>query len=154
MEQPVSEYETILVEQRGAVTLVTPVGPSSIQVSGGEPSTTNSPECANPGSGFPAVSMARTKSAYSTPPASGPSVSGDAHGSKKPGVSTVSSRHSNEPGSFDENVNVGVGLVVEPTGPESIDVPGATVSTRNARVAGVASVPPALVALTRQQGHA
>ena len=62
----------------------------------------------------------------------------------------MSSRHSNEPGSFDENVNRGVSSVVEPTGPESSDVSGATVSTVNRRDAGVASVPPALVARTEK----
>ena len=113
----------------GSVGLMTPVGPSSIQVSGGEPSTTNNPEYAHVESGVPAMSMARTNSAYSTPPASGPRVHGDEHGSKYPGISTVSNRHSNVPGSVDENVNVGVSSVVEPTGPELIVVSGSVTAT-------------------------
>jgi hypothetical protein len=131
------------------VTLVTPVGPPSITVSGGEPSTTNNPECTKAPT-FPAASIARTKNPYSTPGDSGPRSSGDVHGSKLLGTSTVSSRHSNEaPGSLDENVNRGLSLVVEPTGPESSVVTGPTVSTVNRRDAGVASVPPALVARTQ-----
>lgn len=41
-----------------------------------------------------------------------------------------STRHSNvEPGSLEENMNVGVGSVVVPDGPESIVVSGGVVST-------------------------
>ena len=66
----------------GAVTLVTPAGPSSIHVSGGEPSTTNNPEYAGDASTLPAKSVARMKTAYSTPPANGPRSNGDVHASK------------------------------------------------------------------------
>jgi hypothetical protein len=66
-------------------------------------------------------------------------VCGELHAAKAP----WSSRHWKLTLSFAENVNVGVGSLVSPEGPESIVVSGPVVSTAKLRLAGVGSTFPA-----------
>jgi hypothetical protein len=120
------------------VWLVVPGGPEVIVVSGGVVSTVNE-RLAGDGSGFAAASIARTAKVC------GPSVNalvvkGDVHDLN----AAPSTLHSNvEPVSLEEKPNCGVGLVVSPLGPESMDVSGGPVSTVKDALAGVASVFPA-----------
>ena len=121
----------------GVVTLIVPVGPDSIVVSGAAVSIVNIRE-AGVGSTLPAASVARTVNAC-VPSASVPRFRGDEHGWNVP----VSSRHSNvDPDSLAENVNTGALLLVVPVGPVLIVVSGAVVSTVKVRVAGVGSTFP------------
>ena len=60
-----------------------------------------------------------------TPTASGGATNGDVHGVN----GAPSTLHAKlEPGSLEENVNVGCGFVVVPAGPDTSDVCGGTVS--------------------------
>ncbi len=108
----------------GAATLVAPLGPLSITVSGAAVSTVKV-RVAGVGSMLPAASIARTENVCS-PSGSVPSACGDVHGAN----AAPSSLHSKvEFGSLEENV---YGLDVD-----VIDVSGAVVSTVKVRVAGV-----------------
>ena len=123
----------------GVVWRVVPLGPSSIAVFGAAVSTVND-RLAGVGSVSPAASVARTVKVC-VPSASVASVRGDVHDPK----ASLSTRHSNVVlASLEENVNVGVAMLIAPLGPLSITVSGAAVSTVNVRVAGVGSVLPAI----------
>jgi hypothetical protein len=74
---------------------------------------------------LPATSVARTANVC-FPGLTGPTAAGDVHGAN----AAPSSRHSNvDPGSSAENVNVALGSVTGPSGPDSIVVCGAVVSS-------------------------
>jgi hypothetical protein len=88
---------------------------------------------------LPAASVARTSNVCA-PSLSGGDVKGVGHGAKP----WASNWHANVAfGSSDENVNVGVGLLVGLDGPESIVVSGAVMSTVNDLSSGVRSIFPA-----------
>jgi hypothetical protein len=125
----------------GVLVIVDPAaGPASIVVCGAVVSTVNV-RVAGDASVFPTPSVAVTVSVCS-PSARGVGVYGESHENVPP----PSIAHSNvEPGSLEENSNVGVvSVIVAPAaGPASIVVCGAVVSTVNVRVAGDASALPA-----------
>ena len=131
-------------ENVGVLSVVVPVGPAVIVVSGGVVSTVND-RLAGVGSVLPAASVARTSNVCA-PSASTAVVNGVLHEPQAP----PSTRHANvEPVSVAVNENVGVLSVVVPVGPAVIVVsggvvsPGPEVSTVNDRLAGVGSVLPA-----------
>jgi hypothetical protein len=103
----------------GVGSLVVPEGPESIVVSGGVASTVNVRE-SGVGSTLPAGSMARTENVWE-PSARCTVVFGELQGEKAP-ASTLHLKRA--PDSGEENVNVGVGSLVVPEGPESIVVSG------------------------------
>ena len=108
-----------------------------IVVCGATVSTVNE-RTAGLGSVLPAASVART-SKVCGPSASGDVVCGEAQAAK----GAAPRRHSSvAPGSL-ENEKVGIGSLVGPSGPESIVVSGATVSTVQVWVAGLCSTLPA-----------
>jgi hypothetical protein len=97
------------------------------------------------GSLFPAASVARTWKVW--PPSDRPEY--DFGLAQVANVAPSSEQSNEEPGSPPENVNCAVSDDVDPGGPPVIVVSGGTVSTVQARVAGVGSVLPAWsVALT------
>ena len=77
------------------------------------------------------------------PPPSVAVVNGVVHAAK----AAPSTLHSNVPASVEVNVKVGVASLVGPFGPAVIVVSGATVSTRNVRVAAAERLPAGSVAL-------
>ena len=134
----------------GVVSLVVPVGPEEIVVSGavvsggGAVSTVNE-RVAGDASVLPATSVARTDTECAPSPSAAV-----VHGLVQSAHDPESTRHSKtELLSLDVNANVGVVSLVVPVGPEEIVVSGAVVSgggavsTVNERVAGDASVLPA-----------
>ena len=128
-------------ENVGVESLVVPVGPAVMVVSGGvvsEVSTVNA-RLAGVASVLPAASVART-SKVCAPRLNAPVVNGDVHGAN----AAASTRHSNvEPASVAVNEKLGVVSLVTPLGPAVIVVSGAVVSTVNDRLAGVGSMLPA-----------
>ncbi len=107
----------------GVLSPVVPSGPLSIVVSGAWVSIVNV-RVAGDGSMFPAESLARAANVWS-PSASATVVCGEVQAAK----AAASTRHSNvEPGSFAENVKVGVLSATLPCGPVLIVVSGAAVS--------------------------
>ena len=130
--------------------LVSPDGPPVIVVSGAAVETVKL-RVAAVASVLPAASRARTLNVY-VPSASGPTARGDVQATYVPTVEPgPSRRHSNvELGSVLVNSNDGDALLVVPVGPAVIVVSGATVSTVNARDAGVGStLPTASIARTK-----
>jgi hypothetical protein len=94
---------------------------------------------------LPAASVART-SKVCAPAASPVSPCGLVHAAHEP----PSRRHSKvEPGSSAEKAKVGDWSFVGSSGPESIVVAGALVSTVNVRLAGVSALPAVSCARTR-----
>ena len=88
------------------------------------------------GSRFPAGSVARTSNVWE-PPSRDEVAVGELHDA----YALESSLHSKlEPGSEEEKLKLGAGLLVAPLGPPTIVVFGGAVSTVKLRDAGVASV--------------
>ncbi len=126
-------------ENVGVLSLVVPLGPAVIVVSGGVVSTLNA-RLAGVGSVLPAVSVARTSNVCA-PSASAAVVNGVVQAANAP----ASTRHWKvDPASVAVKENVGVLSLVVPVGPAVIVVSGGVVSTLNARLAGVGSVLPAV----------
>ena len=131
----------------GDATFVGPVGPVVIVVSGATVSTVNE-RVAGVASVLPAGSMARTENVYA-PSASAVYACGDVHAAYVPVAAPgPSSLHSNVAPASDVNPNDGEFTLINPVGPVVIVVSGATVSTVNDLVAGLASVLPEFVART------
>ena len=138
--EPASELVNVNV---AVLTLIGPVGPPVIVVSGAAVSTVNA-RVAGVASALPRRRSRAPRTCRRRRPASR-TARGEVQAAYVPVVAPgPSSLHSNvEPASVEVNANDGEAPFVAPVGPAVIAVSGADVSTVKARVAGVASTLPA-----------